>query len=133
MKIVYQGDFRCKAIDGDSSKELITDAPAEFSGKGQAHSPTDLLALSLGSCMLTVMAMKAQREGFNIKGTEVEVIKEMVDKPVRRISKITLNFAMSAAVPEDKRKLLENVVFRCPVHNSLHPDLHIILDFKYTE
>ena len=129
--IVYEGDLHCRLIHEPSGDVISTDAPVDNMGKGAAFSPTDLLAASLGSCMLTVMGIVAQRHKIELKGTTVEVLKEMVTQPIRRIGKVAVIFRMAPGIPQDKRSMLEHAAETCPVHKSLHPDVQIPVKFVY--
>jgi len=130
--IEYEGNLRCKTL-GETSGAIITDAPSELGGKGEAFSPTDMVVFALGSCMLTMMGFTAQKNGFDIKGTKFEGYEEMINQPVRRIGTITLTFAMNSGIPVSKRKMLEDAAELCPVHKSLHPDIRYQTDFKYPD
>ena len=103
MHLVYEGNLRCRLTHGPSGSEILTDAPVDNMGKGEAFSPTDLLAAALGSCMLTVMGIAAGRNNVDLTGTTVQVEKEMVATPVRRIGKITVVFKMATGIEPAKR------------------------------
>jgi putative redox protein len=133
VEIVYEGDLHCRLTHGPSGDEIQTDAPVDNMGKGEAFSPTDLMASSLGACMMTVMGIMAKRQGLDLAGSKVEVIKEMVSAPVRRIGKITVNFQMAKGIPQDKREILERAAHACPVHKSLHPDVETPITFSYPD
>ena len=130
-RIVYLGDLRTKALHIQSGNELITDAPPDNKGKGEAFSPTDLVATSLGSCMLTIMGIAAREHQFNIDGTEIWITKIMKSNP-RRIGevKIEFDFPDISYSPKEK-KILELAAFTCPVSQSLHPDLIQTIKFNY--
>jgi putative redox protein len=127
ISILYTGELRCEVSGDDPDRLVHTDAPADKGGKGQMFSPTDLLAAALGTCVLTTMGMVAQRNGIDITGTRVRVAKEMTSTPTRRVGK----FALQIAFPPDKplaaqeRARIEAAVRRCPVKESLHPDIAI--------
>ena len=133
MSAVYDGGLRCRVTHGPSGNEILTDAPVDNMGKGEAFSPTDLLAASLGACMLTVMGIVAQRHQIEFKGTTVDIEKEMILQPVRRIGKVTAVFHMAKGIPSDKREMLERAAHTCPVHKSLHPDVQIPITFQYPD
>src|SRR5208283_3964297 len=99
MSIVYEGQLRCVLTHEPSGSVIRTDAPKDNMGKGEAFSPTDLLAAALGSCMLTMMGIAAARHNIDLKGTTVDVSKEMATSPVRRIGEISVIFHMSPGVP----------------------------------
>lgn len=130
-KIVYNGDLRTEATHLRSGKVIITDAPVDNNGKGEAFSPTDLLATSLGSCMLTIMGMVAGRNNINIDGTTIEITKIMGTDP-RRVIEIIVEFTMNGTTySNEDKKLLENAAHTCPVAKSLHPDLKQTVIFNY--
>ncbi len=130
---VYEGGLRCRVTHGPSGDEILTDAPVDNMGKGEAFSPTDLMASSLGTCMMTVMGIVAGRHQINLKGTTIDIEKEMITQPVRRIGKITVVFHMVAGIPVDKREMLERAAHTCPVHKSLHPDVLAPVTFQYPD
>lgn len=129
-KVVYRGDLRTEAVHLQSSSEIITDAPVDNHGKGEAFSPTDTVATALASCMLTVMGIKAKDLNLNLKGTSAEVTKTMAANP-RRISKVEIKINFLETYPEKTSKILENTAKTCPVLESLHPDMEKIISFHY--
>lgn len=130
-KITYPGNLRTEAVHLKSGNTIITDAPTDNNGKGEAFSPTDLLATSLGSCMLTIMGIVAQRHGINIEGTTIEITKVMEANP-RRVGEIIVEFTMPKLNYSDKEKdLLENAAHTCPVAKSLSADLKQTVIFNY--
>ncbi len=131
MNIIYEGALRCKLTHEQSGSTINTDAPKDNNGKGEAFSPTDLVAAALGSCMLTVMGIVAARHSIDLKGTTVDVAKEMVTEPTRRIGTITVIFHMAPGIPADKRTMLEHAAHTCPVHKSLSPDVKTPIEFIY--
>ena len=131
MKIVYQGDLRSQATHGPSGTQVITDAPVDNHGKGESFSPTDLVATALGSCMMTIMGIVAQRHNLDLRGTTVTVQKEMATQPVRRIGKLTVNIHVPVELGEDDRKRLEQAAYTCPVHKSIHPDVAMPVTFTW--
>jgi len=131
MKILYEGQLHCSLTHEPSGSVISTDAPKDNMGKGEAFSPTDLVAAALGSCMLTVMGIVAAKHSIDLKGTTVEVSKEMVTAPVRRIGKITVTLHIAPGIPQDKRAMLEAAAHSCPVHKSLHPDVQTPIQFIY--
>ena len=129
--IVYNRQLRTEATHRRSGKTLITDAPVDNNGKGEAFSPTDLLATSLGCCMVTIMAMVADKNNINIDGTHIEITKVMAANP-RRVSEIIVEFTMNGNKYSDKEKeLLENAAHTCPVALSLSKDLKQTVIFNY--
>jgi uncharacterized OsmC-like protein len=129
-KITYQGDLRTSSIHLQSGTEILSDAPLDNNGKGQAFSPTDLVANALGSCIMTIMAIKARDLEVDFKGSTVEVTKIMQTEP-RKIAKIQLVFDMSVAVSEKNRLILERVAMNCPVLLSLNPDIDKEVTFSW--
>ncbi len=127
----YEGGLRTSAVHGPSGTKLFTDAPVDNHGKGESFSPTDLLATSLGCCMLTIMGIVAERNGLDIGSTTFEVLKEMTSTPPRRVAKLTVTFTMPAALSPDNRTRLEQAAKTCPVHHSLHPDVSCDISFNY--
>ena len=130
IAIRYEGELHTRAKHGPSGSELETDAPKDNEGRGEAFSPTDLLATALGSCMLTVMGILARRKGWAIEGARARVEKHMVVEPVRRIGKLVVEFDMPA-LPESARTMLERAAHPCPVHQSLHPDVELDIRFHW--
>ncbi|HRG38847.1 MAG TPA: OsmC family protein [Bacteroidia bacterium] len=130
-KIVYNGKLRTEATHLRSGKTIITDAPVDNNGKGEAFSPTDLLATSLGCCMVTIMAMAADKNNINIDGTSIEITKIMAANP-RRVSEIIVEFTMNGNQYSDKEKeLLEHAAHTCPVALSLSAELKQTVIFNY--
>ena len=118
----YLGDLRTSAIHIASAKNIITDAPIDNQGKGEAFSPTDTVATALASCLLTIMGIKARDLNIDIKNTTAEVAKIMTSKP-RRISEIQITVNFTKSYDQRIKKILEKAALACPVSNSLHPDL----------
>lgn len=128
-KIIYNGTLRCTAKHIQSGTVIETDAPTDNKGKGERFSPTDLLCVSLATCIVTTMAIKATDLEVELYNTEIEVTKHMLSEP-RRIGKIEINLKYPAALNiSDKNKIiLERVSHTCPVAKSLHPDLEIVVE-----
>ena len=120
--IVYQNNLRTESEHIASGEKIITDAPVDNNGKGEAFSPTDLVATALGSCMITIMAISANKYDIDVSGTNASVKKIMGSDP-RRISEISIDINMNKNIEEKDRKRLERAALACPVHKSLHPDL----------
>ncbi|WP_282019035.1 OsmC family protein [Salegentibacter mishustinae] len=129
-KVIYTGSLRTEAEHLKSGAKIITDAPTDNHGKGEAFSPTDSVATGLASCMLTVMGIKAEELEVNLKGTTAEVTKTMAANP-RRISRVEIMINFPETYSEKTRKILENTVRTCPVMQSLHPDMEKLISFKY--
>ena len=130
-KVTYLGDLRSSSIHLQSGTEILTDAPTDNNGKGEAFSPTDMVANSLATCMITIMAIKARDMNLELKGTTAEVTKVMAAEP-RRISEIHITFEMNLVANEKTKTILERTAMNCPVHFSLHPDIkkEIIFNWK---
>ncbi len=130
-KITYNGGLRTTSIHQHSGNEIITDAPVDNKGKGAAFSPTDLLATSLGNCMLTIVGIAANEHGFNIDGTTCDITKIMAENP-RRVTEIVVDFQFPANNYSDKdKKIIERSANTCPVMFSLHPDIKKTVSFNY--
>jgi putative redox protein len=133
IDILYEGDLRCRLTHRPSGKALITDAPVDNQGKGESFSPTDLVASALGSCMMTVMGIYAKKNGIDLKGTRLEVVKEMVADPDRRIGSLKVTVNLASGIAPDRRKPLEGVALSCPVYKSLNPSVHSPAEFIYPD
>lgn len=135
INITYEGGLHCAAIHGPSQQTLTTDAPVDNGGKGAAFSPTDLVATALGTCMMTIMGLVAQRNHLNIDGLQVQVLKEMTADPVRRIGslKARLVFPRGKLLSTADRAKFEAAAKACPVKQSLHPDLNTPMEFVYPD
>ena len=131
IETIYTGELRTQATHLASQNAIITDAPLDNNGKGEAFSPTDLLAASLGSCMLTIMGIAANTHGFSIDGTKISITKIMAANP-RRVGEIIVDFTFPANNYNDKEKMLiEKAAASCPVALSLHPDLKQTVQFNW--
>lgn len=123
FELIYTGDLRCKAVHLKSGTEIITDAPVDNLGKGEAFSPTDLTATSLGTCMLTTVGISAQKNNYSIDGARAEVTKVMAANP-RRIAEIVVDLYFPAnSYTAEQKKMIETAALHCPVAKSLHPEL----------
>ncbi len=131
-KVKYIGELRSEAIHVQSGSVLNTDAPKDNHGKGEAFSPTDLIATALASCMISVMGIVALKEGITtVEGTTAEVTKIMYAEP-RRIGEIHIKITFPKKDFTDKEKLMyERAAHTCPVAKSLHPDLKQITEFVW--
>jgi len=132
-KVIYLSELRTKAQHLASKNEIITDAPLDNHGKGEAFSPTDLAATSLGSCMLTVLGIYAANNGIHMESSHAEVTKIMSKEGPRRIVQIDvdLNIITTEQMDEKQMTILERVAKTCPVSLSLHPDIfqNILVEF----
>lgn len=121
-KVIYQGNLRTLAEHVKSGNTVITDAPTDNNGKGEYFSPTDLVATALGSCMLTLMGIKAQSQGYNLQNLELSIEKVMESAP-RRIGKVVLNMSCTDLLSAAQIKSLEQTALNCPVAKSLDPKI----------
>jgi putative redox protein len=131
IEIEYKGQLQTEAIHTPSGSRLSTDAPVDNGGKGSGFSPTDLVATALGTCMVTIMGMFAERHGIDLTGTKVSVAKEMLQEPVRRIRRLTVDISVPLPATHPKKSALEKAALTCPVHQSLHPDVEIPVQFHW--
>jgi putative redox protein len=125
VRIEYQGGLHTRALHGPSQAAIETDAPTDNHGKGERFSPTDLVAAALGTCMLTVMGIVAERHDWPLVGATARVSKQMTADPVRRIGGLAVDLCFPAGLPEAARKPLLRAAETCPVQHSLHPDLRV--------
>jgi putative redox protein len=130
--VKYLGQLRTTAVHLQSNSEVITDAPIDNHGKGEAFSPTDLVATALASCMITVMGIKAEDMGVDLSGTHATIQKHMSVTP-RRISEIEVVVNLNKNYDAKSRKLLEATALTCPVGQSLHPETKQTLSFVYPD
>ncbi len=128
--VTYKGDLRTVSVHLRSGNEIITDAPVDNNGKGEAFSPTDTVATALASCMLTIMGVKANVNDINIEGAFAEVTKTMGVNP-RRISKIDVVFKLPFDFDEKTKTILEKAALTCPVYFSLHSDIEKNVIFNW--
>ncbi|MGV3638989.1 MAG: OsmC family protein [Adhaeribacter sp.] len=127
----YIGELRTQATHLASGNTLLTDAPVDNNGRGEAFSPTDLVCTALGSCMMTIMGIVARRHDLDLEGTRLDITKVMASEP-RRIAEVIVTITLPPRNFSDKEKaLLENAARTCPVALSLHPDLRQTLEFVY--
>ena len=129
VKMTYEGDLRCKATHGPSKTTLLTDPPVDNMGRGEAFSPTDLVATALGTCMLTTMAISAKRHGIDLAGASATVQKEMTAQPTRRIGQLTVQISVPTELSEEDRRRMKAAAMTCPVHRSMHPDVKMPVTF----
>ncbi len=131
-QIIYKGQLRTSATHLQSGTVIETDAPTDNQGKGERFSPTDLVAVALGTCMITTMGIKARTMDIELDGTRVEVTKIMVSDP-RRIGKIIthLLFPPELNLDEKTKEILERTARTCPVERTLHPDVELDMQFNW--
>ena len=130
--VKYIGDLRTEGIHISSSKKLVTDAPLDNQGKGEAVSPTDTVATGLASCILTILGIKAKSLKINLNETFAEVKKIMGTKP-RRIVEIKVDIYFQVIVEPKLKLIFERAAFSCPVANSLHPDINQNIRFHWPD
>ena len=130
-RVEYKGELRTEAVHLKSGKTIITDAPIDNQGKGEAFSPTDLVATALGSCMITIMGIVAEREGITLNGTTAEVEKVMATSP-RRIGEVKIKIKFIQKLNRDQKDKLERAAKSCPVSGSLSENLKETVEFIYS-
>jgi uncharacterized OsmC-like protein len=128
--IIYTGNLRCEAEHIQSKSQIETDAPTDNHGKGERFSPTDMLCVSLATCMLTTMGIKAVDMKVDITNAKAEVTKHMASDP-RRVAKIEVEVSLPANGDEKERLILEKTGNNCPVAKSVHPDIDLVLNYKW--
>jgi uncharacterized OsmC-like protein len=129
--VVYNGELRTTCTHLRSGNSFETDAPVDNNGKGERFSPTDLMATSLATCMITVMSIKARTMGFDLAGVKIDVLKIMKADP-RRVSGIELTFHIPGSLlntDEKTKTILKNTGLTCPVALSIHPDIDQKVDW----
>jgi len=132
-EIVYTGELRSEMKHVQSGTVIETDAPTDNMGKGERFSPTDLLASSLGSCMITTMAIRAADMKLNFEGTRIEITKIMSTDAPRRVAEIKaeLYFTSNFSATDDQKEQLVRIARSCPVEKSLHPDIKLDVNFHW--
>ncbi|MGN6604102.1 MAG: OsmC family protein [Ginsengibacter sp.] len=128
--ITYTGNLRCEAVHLQSSSQIETDAPTDNRGKGERFSPTDLLCVSLATCMLTTMGIKAADMNVDISNSKADVTKHMASDP-RRVAKIEVTVSLPKNINEKERLILERTGNNCPVAKSVHPDIELVLKYNW--
>jgi putative redox protein len=127
----YQGDLHCTSVHTPSKTELATDAPVDNQGRGESFSPTDLIATSLGTCMLTTMGIVARTLNFDLAGATVTVDKEMTSTPPRKVARLTVAIRIPRNATPEIQQRLENAAHTCPTKRSIHPDIETPIDFQW--
>jgi putative redox protein len=130
--IIYKGNLRCEAEHLQSKSTIETDAPTDNRGKGERFSPTDLLCVSLATCMLTTMGIKAADMNVNISDARADVTKHMASDP-RRVAKIEVTVTLPGNANEKERLILEKTGTNCPVAKSIHPEIVLVLNYQWME
>jgi putative redox protein len=131
IKIDYEGQLHCSALHVPSGNTLVTDAPVDNNGRGEAFSPTDLVATALGACMATVMGIVAQRKEIDLTGMKITVQKHMSTDTPRRIVALPVAITMPIAADHPSLPLLQAAIHGCPVHNSIHPDIQVDITWSF--
>lgn len=129
IKLQYEGGLHCSATHTPSGNTLTTDAPVDNNGRGESFSPTDLVATALASCIATVMGIIADRKNLPLDGMHVTVRKFMSQDTPRRISRLELDIHMPLPADHPERPLLESAARGCPVHQSIHPDITVMMNW----
>jgi putative redox protein len=127
----YEGGLRCRAVHGPSGGALVTDAPVDNHGRGESFSPTDLVATALGTCMMTIMGIAADRHGIDLAGMTAETTKEMSADPPRRIAGLRTRITVPLPPDHPQRSLLEQAALGCPVHRSLDTGIDATVEFVW--
>jgi putative redox protein len=132
--VIYAGELRTVATHLQSDSIFETDAPTDNQGKGERFSPSDLVATALGSCMATIMGIKARDMNMKLEGMKIEIQKIMKADP-RRIGGVNLTFHFPAGlqIDEKQRIILERAAHTCPVMYSIHPDIEVRTDFNWNK
>ncbi len=129
--VIYRGGLRCEAVHLQSGSSIETDAPTDNRGKGERFSPTDLLCVSLATCIVTTMGIKAGDIGIDLTGTKIDVTKYMLTDP-RRVGKVEVILHIPALDLEEKDRLvLQRTGDNCPVTRSLHPDMEVRIEYVW--
>ena len=128
----YLGNLRTESVHISSNNKIVTDAPTDNNGKGEAFSPTDLVASSLSSCILTVLGIVSRRIKYDLTNTKSSVKKIMGDNP-RRIVEIVVRVEFLVYADPKTRSILEKAALNCPVAKSLHPDIKQSISFIWPE
>ncbi len=133
IHINYIGGLSCRATHGPSGSVLETTPPKDNGGDGSKFSPTDLYATALGTCVVTIMAMVAERRGIDLRGIRVHVEKHMTAEPPRRIARLPVTITFDRRLSDDDAKALEAAAHGCPVHRSLHADIEAPIRFVFPD
>lgn len=126
----YTGNLRTEAVHTASGTTIFTDAPVDNHGRGESFSPTDLVGAALGTCMMTIMGIVAERQQLDLTEVSFEVQKHMAAEP-RRIAQIDVSFRMPSTLSDKERAVLENAARTCPVALSLNPEIRQEVQFRY--
>jgi putative redox protein len=127
---LYEGDKHCILTHGPSKSYIHTDAPTDHAGKGEAFSPTDLLAAAYGSCLMTVMAIYADNNNIDLRGSAFKVNKIMKSTP-RQVDSLEVEIILPVQLSPNEREKLEKIADTCPVKLSLNPEIKLPINFLY--
>jgi putative redox protein len=133
IRVTYEGALRTRAVHGPSGRELITDPPLDNHGRGESFSPTDLVATALGTCMLTIMGIAAEKHGWDLTGASATVQKRMQTSPERRIAELAVVIRVPGRHGERARAVLEQAARGCPVHRTLGSAVAMPLVFEWPD
>lgn len=128
--VIYQGSLRCSCTHLQSATVIETDAPTDNRGKGERFSPTDLLCVSLATCMITTMGIRASDMEVNLDGAKISVTKFMLANP-RRVGKIGISLQMPGGVSAENQAVLQMIGDNCPVMKSIHPDIELDISYQW--
>ncbi|MBS1536582.1 MAG: OsmC family protein [Bacteroidetes bacterium] len=130
INITYEGDLHCRLVHAPSGAVMETDAPIDNNGRGESFSPTDMVAAALGSCMGTLMGIKARARELDITGTTITVQKEMTNQPFRKIGRLIVDILLPREYSEEEMVVLRNAALTCPVIKSINPDIIVETTFR---
>ncbi len=131
VKCSYLGNLNCEAIHLQSGSLIITDAPLDHCGKGESFSPTDLLATSLGTCLLTIMAIKANSQGFDLEGIYLNIEKAMTQNSERKIKELKIDIFMPERISKKIIDFLKKASEDCPVTRNLSQEIDIKINWHH--
>lgn len=126
----YDGGLRCSAAHGPSGSLIDTDAPLDNQGKGERFSPTDLLATSLATCILTIMGIVAERHGWPLEGAAARVEKTMAASGPRRVEQLEVWVTLPAALTDEQRQQLQRAAEACPVKRTLEGTVAMVMHWE---
>ena len=131
LKCSYLGDLKCEAFHLQSGSFIKTDAPLDHCGKGESFSPTDLLATSLGTCLLTIMAIKAKLKGFDFEGVYLNIEKLMTQNSERKIQELIIDIFLPKSTSNETIDFLKKASEDCPVTRNLSQEIDIRISWHY--
>ena len=132
INISYEGDLHCSLVHVPSGARVETDAPVDNHGRGASFSPTDMVADALGSCMATLMGIKARDKDIDITGTTISILKEMTNVPVRRIGRLIVDILLPRDYSDAEMTILRNAALTCPVMKSINPEIIVETTFRHS-